>query len=58
MARSTKGKGKTATKRKRPARTAQNNGAGTVEVPVKTAQRNRPEYGSDAVAELLRRNAA
>ena len=44
MARPTKGK--TATKRKQPARTAQNNGAGTVEVPVKTVKRNRPEYGS------------
>ncbi len=57
MARRAKGKGKTTskTKAKRPARAARNEAATAVEVPVKTRRRNRPEYGSDAVAELLGR---
>lgn len=49
MARVTKGK----TKRKAPA--ARKKAAQRVEVPVKTRKRNRPEYGSDAVAQLLQR---
>jgi acetolactate synthase-1/2/3 large subunit len=49
MARAARGK----TRRRAPAPAKK--AAETVEVPVKTRKRNRPEYGSDAVAELLRR---
>jgi acetolactate synthase-1/2/3 large subunit len=42
-------------KSKRQSKPARKNAATAVEVPVKTRKRNRPEYGSDAVAELLSR---
>ena len=42
-------------KTKRPPMPARKKGAAAVEVPIKTRKRNRPEYGSDAVAELLGR---
>ena len=43
------------TKRKASPGPARKRGADAVEVPVKARKRNRPEYGSDAVAELLNR---
>ena len=42
-------------KTKRPSMPARKKSAAAIEVPVKTRKRNRPEYGSDAVAELLNR---
>ncbi|MDH3240736.1 MAG: hypothetical protein OEO83_08725, partial [Alphaproteobacteria bacterium] len=49
MARAARGKSK------RQPKPAAKNATATVEVAVKTRKRNRPEYGSDAVAELLSR---
>ncbi len=42
-------------KTRRPSKPAPNKAAAEVEVAVKTRKHNRPEYGSDAVAELLSR---
>ena len=54
MARAAKGKPK---RKSPPARkwAAGKKAGRAVEVPVKTARRNRPQYGSDAVAQLLQR---
>lgn len=55
MARAAKRKTTAKTKAKRPSRAPAKKAVQMVEVPVKTRQHNRPEYGSDAVAELLSR---